>query len=237
MLIEAVLPPGALGEDTFGDPAPTPALFPTEQQAIAHAGAKRRHEFTTTRHCAHRALARLGLPPTPLPPSPSGAPTWPPGITGSLTHCAGYRAAAVAHTTDIPHLGVDAEPHAPLPPSVRNGITSPTERTHLRQLHTARPDIHWDRLLFSAKESLYKACSPLAPRPLHFEDAEITFTPHTHTFTAHLLPHPQTPTPTTTTTPLTGHWHTSHHILVTAVTIPHTPTTRPLTWETLTAQR
>ncbi|MEU8999752.1 4'-phosphopantetheinyl transferase superfamily protein [Streptomyces caniferus] len=225
MLIETVLPPRAAGDDTFGDTltpreplvpldplTPAPALFPSEERVIAHAGAKRRHEFTTARHCARRALARLGLPPTPLPPAPSGAPTWPPGITGSLTHCAGYRAAAVARTSDIPHLGIDAEPHAPLRPSVRNGITTPAERTHLGQLHTAHPDIHWDRLLFSAKESLYKACSPLSPRPLHFEDAEVTFTLATHTFTARLRL-PDLP-------PLTGHWHTSHGLLVTAVAIP-----------------
>ncbi|MFG2286496.1 4'-phosphopantetheinyl transferase [Streptomyces sp. NPDC048595] len=220
-MIEAVLPRTALGEDAFGDPdrpptghPPSPALFPSEERAIAHAGAKRRREFTTTRHCAHRALARLGLPPTPLPPAPTGAPAWPPGITGSLTHCAGYRAAAVARTSDIPHLGIDAEPHAPLTPAVRNGITTPTERRHLRQLDATHPHIPWDRLLFSAKESLYKACSPLIPRTLHFDDAELTFTPDTHTFTARLpLPLPR----------LTGHWHAGHGILITAVAFPPPP--------------
>ncbi|MGW1373972.1 4'-phosphopantetheinyl transferase family protein [Streptomyces sp. NPDC002446] len=213
-MIEAVLPTTAVGEDAFGDPArpaPSPALFPVEERAIAHASDKRRREFTTTRHCAHRALSRLGLPPTPLPPAPTGAPTWPTGTTGSLTHCDGYRAAAVARTTDLRHLGIDAEPHAPLPPAVRHGITTPAERTHLHRLDATHPHIHWDRLLFSAKESLYKACSPLAPRALHFDDAELTFTPDTHTFTAR-LPHPLPQ--------LTGHWHTGHGILITAVAVP-----------------
>ncbi|MGD3110171.1 4'-phosphopantetheinyl transferase family protein [Streptomyces sp. YGL11-2] len=219
MLIENVLPPTAIGEDALGDPPPatSPPLFPVEEQQIAHAGDKRRREFTTARQCAHRALTRLGLPPTPLPPDPTGAPAWPPGITGSITHCDGYRAAAVAHTTDIPHLGIDAEPHAPLPPTVREGITTPAERTHLHQLHGAHPDIHWDRLLFSAKESVYKTCSRLAPRPLQFQDAEITFAPDTHTFTARLL----LPWPADVPAPLlTGRWHTSHGIALTATTLP-----------------
>ncbi|MGG2465994.1 4'-phosphopantetheinyl transferase family protein [Streptomyces sp. RGM 3693] len=219
MLIEHVLPPHAVGEDALGDPpatAPT-GLFPIEEREIAHAGEKRRREFTTARQCAHRALTRLGLPPTPLPPGPTGAPTWPPGITGSITHCDGYRAAAVARTADLPHLGIDAEPHAPLPPLVRDGITTPTERTHLQDLATTHPDIPWDRLLFSAKESVYKTCAPLSPRPLQFDDAEITFTPTTGTFTARLL----LPWPADVPAPvLPGRWHTAHGILLTATALP-----------------
>ncbi|WP_438486604.1 4'-phosphopantetheinyl transferase family protein [Streptomyces sp. S186] len=219
MLIEHVLPPHAVGEDALGDPPPTDptGLFPVEEREIAHAGEKRRRDFVTARQCAHRALTRLGLPPTPVPPGPTGAPAWPPGITGSITHCDGYRAAAVARTADLPHLGIDAEPHAPLPPVVRDGITTPTERTHLQDLTTTHPDIPWDRLLFSAKESVYKTCAPLSPRPLQFDDAEITFTPDTRTFTARLL------LPWTAGIPapvLPGRWHTAHGILLTATTVP-----------------
>ncbi|SHN15758.1 4'-phosphopantetheinyl transferase family protein [Streptomyces yunnanensis] len=219
MLIEHVLPPHAVGEDALGDPPATApnGLFPIEEREIAHAGEKRRREFTTARQCAHRALTRLGLPPTPVPPGPTGAPAWPPGITGSITHCDGYRAAAVAHSADLPHLGIDAEPHAPLPAAVRAGITTPTERTHLQDLDTAHPDIPWDRLLFSAKESVYKTCAPLAARPLQFDDAEITFTPTTGTFIARLL----LPWPADVPAPvLPGRWHASHGILLTATTLP-----------------
>jgi hypothetical protein len=47
----------------------------------------------------------MGAPPGPLVPTATGAeflvryPTWPPGYTGCLTHCDGYRAAAVAGAT------------------------------------------------------------------------------------------------------------------------------------------
>ncbi|MFB7634059.1 4'-phosphopantetheinyl transferase [Streptomyces sp. NPDC056149] len=214
MLIEHVLPPHAVGEDALGDPPPTAptGLFPEEERAIAYAGDKRRREFITARQCAHRALARLGLPPAPLLPGPTGAPAWPPGITGSITHCDGYRAAAVTRTTDLPHLGIDAEPHAPLPPTVREGIATPTERHHLQHLTATHPDIAWDRLLFSAKESVYKTYAPLSPRPLDFDDAEITFAPTTHTFTARLqLPHHPT---------LFGNWHTTPTLLLTSASLP-----------------
>jgi 4'-phosphopantetheinyl transferase EntD len=217
MLIERVLPPAAVGEDAHGDPPPAAgqeALFPAEEREIAGAGDKRRREFTTARGCARRALARLGFAPIPLPAGPTGAPAWPVGVTGSITHCDGYRAAAAARTADLAGLGIDAEPHAPVSPAVRAGITSPSERAHLDRLHAVRPGIHWDRLLFSAKESVYKACSSSVPRALRFEDAEVTFSPETGTFTAHLAAEPLV---------LTGRWHVGDGILLTATALPAVP--------------
>ena len=210
LLIERVLPAVAVGEEVHGDPPPAAgqrALFPAEEREVAGAGDKRRREFTTARRCARRALARLGLAPVALPVGPTGAPVWPAGVTGSITHCDGYRAAAAARTADLAGLGIDAEPHAPVPPAVRDGITSASERAHLDRLHDIRPGVHWDRLLFSAKESVYKACSSRTLRALHFEDAEVAFSPETGTFTAYL---------TAEALVLTGRWHVSDGILLTA---------------------
>jgi 4'-phosphopantetheinyl transferase EntD len=49
------------------------------------------------------------------------------------------------------------------------------------------PGVHWDRLLFSAKESVYKAWFPLAKRWLGFEEAVVTVDASTETFVAQLL--------------------------------------------------
>ncbi|WP_405845207.1 4'-phosphopantetheinyl transferase [Streptomyces platensis] len=70
-------------------------LFPEESQVIALAVDKRRREFTTARSCAREALRRLGHPTVPIPRGRSGAPLWPAGVVGSITHCQGYRSAAV----------------------------------------------------------------------------------------------------------------------------------------------
>ncbi|MCZ0972558.1 4'-phosphopantetheinyl transferase superfamily protein [Streptomyces albulus] len=218
MLIEHVLPPHAVGEDALGDPpadAPT-GLFPIEEREIARAGEKRRREFTTARQCAHRALARLGLSPTPLPRAP---PAPRPGPRHHRQHHPLRRLPRRRRGPHRrpPHLGIDAEPHAPLPPAVRDGITTPAERSHLQDLAATHPDVPWDRLLFSAKESVYKTCAPLAPRPLQFEDAEITFSPTARTFTAHLL----LPWPAGVPAPVAlGRWHTAHGILLTAAALP-----------------
>ena len=46
---------------------------------------------------------------------------------------------------------------------------------------------HWDRVLFSAKESIYKAWYPIAKKWLGFKDAQLTFHPESHAFQASLL--------------------------------------------------
>jgi len=47
--------------------------------------------------------------------------------------------------------------------------------------------IHWDRVLFSAKECVYKAWFPLTGEWLEFKDARVTIDPDSLTFVARLL--------------------------------------------------
>lgn len=173
-MIEELLPPGAVAVETRSDP-PDAMLFPEEQAELAQAVEKRRLEFTTVRHCARTALARLGVAPVAILPGDRGAPQWPAGIVGSMTHCAGYRAAVVARRELLATIGVDAEPHEALPPEVLTTVTVPEERERLKRLEAHQPAVHWDRLLFSAKESVYKAWFPLTGRWLDFEEASVDF--------------------------------------------------------------
>jgi 4'-phosphopantetheinyl transferase EntD len=161
-------------------------LFPEEREHIAQAVAKRRAEFAAVRRCARLALRELGFPPVPILPGEQREPRWPEGVLGSMTHCAGYCAAAVAHTGDVPVLGIDAEVHAPLPEGVLELISLPAERERTTALSAAAPHVHWDRVLFSAKEAVYKAWFPLARRWLGFEQADIDLR-RDGTFTARLL--------------------------------------------------
>ena len=167
------MPPSVRVADARG-PLPGEALLPEEEPLVARAVEKRRSEFTTVRTCARLALAELGVPPAPLLSGPKREPLWPAGIVGSLTHCDGYRAAAVARAEQLASLGIDAEPHAALPDGILPRVSLPAERAHLRTLPA---EVHWDRLLFSAKESVYKTWYPLARRWLGFEEAELEFRP------------------------------------------------------------
>ncbi|MGW5647897.1 4'-phosphopantetheinyl transferase family protein [Saccharopolyspora sp. NPDC003752] len=182
-MIEELLPAEVSSAEAFADP-PDVVLFPEEEALIARARDKRRREFTTGRWCAHQALSRLGVPPAPLLRGERGAPQWPAGILGSITHCAGYRAAVAARAGQVHTVGIDAEPHAPLPDGVLNVVSLEAERADLARLSAARPDTHWDRILFSCKETVYKAWYPITGRWLGFEDARLEL--GTGTFTAHL---------------------------------------------------
>jgi 4'-phosphopantetheinyl transferase EntD len=149
------------------------ALLPAEAALIAGFPAARRAEFGAVRACARRALARLGVPPVPILPGERGAPQWPDGIVGSMTHCPGYRAAAVAPVARVAGIGVDAEPHLALPAGVLDVVALPGEQVLLAALRAGRPEVHWDRVLFSIKESVYKAWFPLTGRWLDFGDVSV----------------------------------------------------------------
>jgi 4'-phosphopantetheinyl transferase EntD len=184
-VIEDILPAATVAVEAFEDP-PGVTLFPAEEAVMARAVDKRRREFATVRHCARAAFAQLGVPPVAILPGPRGAPQWPDGLVGSMTHCDGYRAAVVARASDLVSVGIDAEPHQPLPPGVLDLVTLPQERKRISELAAGWADRHWDRVLFCAKESLYKAWFPVTRRWLGFEEADLTFDP-AGSFTARVL--------------------------------------------------
>jgi len=185
-MIAALLPAGVIAVETREDQLDV-ELFPEEELALGQAVEKRRREFTTARACARTALAELGHPAVPIPTGERGAPVWPAGVVGSITHCKGYRACAVARSSEFAAVGIDAEPNAALPAGLVGDIARPEELPWLGRLELELPEVHWDRLLFSAKESVYKAWFPLAKRWLGFEDAVVTVDPSAGAFTAELL--------------------------------------------------
>jgi 4'-phosphopantetheinyl transferase EntD len=182
-MIEALLPAAASAETSSDVPEST--MLPAEAAVVAGALAERRLEFATARHCARRALRRIGVGAVPVLPDADGAPRWPAGVVGSMTHCTGYRAAAVARSDTLCGVGIDAEPHAALPGGACDLIVRPEERMRLRALAGAEPELHWDRILFCAKEAVFKAWFPLTRRWLDFDDVSATVRPD-GTFAARL---------------------------------------------------
>ena len=217
-MLELIVPAGVHSEECFGT-ASDAALFPEEEKIIAHAVPERRREYAAVRGCARACLGRLGHPPGPILPGAGGAPTWPAGICGSLTHCPGYAAAAVAPTTQIAGIGIDAEPDAPLPEGVLEVIATPAEHHHLATIQSEFGGPHWDRLLFSAKEALYKAWFPLVGEWLDHQEVEIVFEPQDGAFAA-LLSRDDLIINNHPIHRLHGRWTHNHDILVTAVVVP-----------------
>jgi len=170
-LISRIVPEGVAAAELFSDP-PGLQPHPQEEALVARAVDKRRREFAGARHCARLAMARLGVEPGPVMRGERGAPVWPRGLVGSLTHCDGYRGAVLGYSLQVRSLGIDAEPHDVLPDGVLPAVSLEPEREWLA---STDGDVHWDRVLFCAKEATYKAWFPLTGRWLGFEDAHITF--------------------------------------------------------------
>ena len=187
-MLEAILPAGAVLAEESG-PAGEHAMHPAEAAAVARAVPSRRREFAATRACARTALAALagegalagvgspaasalaGEAAVAIPKGQGGDPVWPRGVVGSLTHCAGYRAAVVAGVDALRTIGIDAEPHAPLPADARDIVGGADERHPDPPLG---PGVHADCVLFSAKESVGKAHFARYREWLGFPDLHVT---------------------------------------------------------------
>jgi len=182
-VIERLVPEGVVVVSACED-MPDTELFAEEERSVSRAVSVRRREFTTGRACARRALQQLGTAAVAIPSGDHGEPLWPIGIVGSITHCRGYRACAVARAEDVRSIGVDAEIHEPLPEGVLEHVAFGRELPMV----TRRSDgICLDKLLFSAKEAVYKAWFPLTCRWLGFEDVELTIDMGAGAFCARLL--------------------------------------------------
>lgn len=184
--LASILPPGAVaveleeaGEDDF-----TAMLHPAELVCVRDASLGRRREFAAGRECARRAVALLGVAAGPLPADADGAPLWPPGVVGSITHKGAYRAAAVARASDLAGLGIDAEHDAPLPRGVLGRIASADEIAHVERLRAVDASVHWDRVLFSAKEAVVKSLGSREGPSLDLARATVTLEPITGSFSA-----------------------------------------------------
>ncbi|MEV0712947.1 4'-phosphopantetheinyl transferase Npt [Nocardia aurea] len=171
-MIENILPNGVASAELLAYPDDLKP-HPAEEHLIAKSVDKRRRDFIGARYCARQALEQLGEPAVAIGKGERGMPLFPRGIVGSLTHCDGYRAAALAHKLRFRSVGIDAEPHGALPEGVLDSVSLPQEREWLGAASTG---LHLDRLLFCAKEATYKAWFPLTLRWLGFEDAHISFT-------------------------------------------------------------
>jgi len=194
-------------------------LFPEEELALGDAVEKRRREFVTGRACTREALTALGLPPAPIGSGERGEPLWPPRVVGSITHCEGYRACAVARSSSALALGIDAERNAPLLEGVWEEVARGRER-ELRDPGSASGP-HLDAVLFSAKEAIFKAWYPLTKAWLGFGDAELSIE-SSGTFTARLLG-PAAEVSEAPLGQLAGRWTWDEGVVVTSVLLPRPP--------------
>ncbi len=143
------------------------ALTTDEARAFASSVIERRRAAGAARIVARRLLETIGHGGCSLPRTSSGAPVWPAGVVGSLAHDRDVAVAAVARTNRIAALGIDIEPDELLPADLLDIVATPAERQRIDD------DPYRGRLLFVAKEAVYKAVAPLDNVFLEHHDVEI----------------------------------------------------------------
>lgn len=152
----------------------SPALFAEAQlplpARVARSVSKRQAEFLAGRLAARAALAVLGVK-QPVGMAESCAPVWPAEVQGSISH-SGDRAMCVVRRAQAGGLGIDLEHQldAQLAEQLWPGIVHPQEAQQLRQSGDFARQL---TLVFSAKESLFKALYPQVGRYFDFLDAEL----------------------------------------------------------------
>jgi 4'-phosphopantetheinyl transferase EntD len=167
--LAGLAPPGLLLGHRVIMPGDEDALLAGEAVSIASAVVKVRRASGAARIVARELLAQLGYRDQPVPRSASGAPVWPAGMLGSLAHDDQVAVAAVGRQGDFAAVGIDVEPAEPLPADMLDLVATPREREKIGS------DTLRGRLLFAAKETIYKAVYPLDRVFLEFRDIEIDF--------------------------------------------------------------
>jgi len=149
-----------------------PALWEGEATLIARARPARIAEFTAGRSAAREAMRQLGYAPEPILATSDRAPIWPPGLVGSISHCADWCIAVLAPQSDMRALGVDIEDDGPLPADLLQEVCSPIEVARLQ----GQAPLGAAKRIFCAKEAAYKAQYPLTKTLFGFDRLEVTLT-------------------------------------------------------------
>lgn len=157
-------------------------LSPAESQATTSMSPNRRGEFAAGRMAARLALAELGVRGHDLVVAPDRRPVWPSDIVGSITHTEGFCAAAVAKRQNHLGVGIDAERlDRPIVGQVRDSIC------HRSELDAATDEPHAAHVIFSAKESFFKAYYPQTLHWIGFHDANVVLSPADNSFQITLI--------------------------------------------------
>jgi 4'-phosphopantetheinyl transferase EntD len=144
------------------------AAFAAPGRPRTFANLARRRASGAARIVARSLLGEIGGDVhAPLWRCSSGAPAWPGGFLGSLAHDDEFALAAVARAGAIAAVGVDIEPAEPLPDDILAVVASARERRSIDD------DRVMARLIFAAKEAVYKAIHPLDGSTLEYDDIEI----------------------------------------------------------------
>lgn len=171
----AELPNCTLVSTCFNQAALTPELIAECSIDLPKASNKRQAEFLAARLCARKALSiQTGFASLPTQQADSRIPLWPAQSCGSMSHSHSLAAALVGDNQAWQGLGLDIEKPLQLMRAQRlaKSILTTDEHNRFVGLDSTQQAIYLT-LVFSFKESLFKALNPLTGSYFGFQDAQV----------------------------------------------------------------
>ena len=150
-------------------------LHPAEENYFSQlSSVSRKEHYRSGRICAGEVLSKLGTLGQPVLRDPqTREPLWPEGISGAITHSGNWAAAAAGKTSDVLGIGIDLEDlERQVDSRISRHVCIPEEQKWLQECEEDCLEQNL-KIIFSAKESIFKAFFPYTRTYLHFHDARI----------------------------------------------------------------
>ncbi len=145
------------------------SLTSKEQVQMRNSAVSVRRASGAARIVARNLLRAAGTqPPLDLCKRASGAPAWPAGFLGSLSHDHDFAVAVIASDKRLQSIGIDIEPKTPLPDELISMVATKKE------IDEFNGDALTAKLLFCIKEAVYKATNVLDGHYLDHHDVEFS---------------------------------------------------------------
>ena len=150
-------------------------LHPAEENYFSQlSSVSRKEHYRSGRICAGEVLSKLGARGQPVLRDPqTREPLWPEGISGAITHSGNWAAAAAGKTSEVSGIGIDLEDlERQVDSRISRHVCIPEEQKWLQECGEDFLE-QYLKIIFSAKESIFKAFFPYSRTYLHFHDARI----------------------------------------------------------------
>jgi len=137
--------------------------------SIRKAVPKRKAEFLAGRFCAKKALENVMKNPADVGIGDDRNPLWPDKVKGSISHCNTSAVAVVNNATDIGGIGIDIE-HSISDTTIKNIRSQIVLQEEIKLfLHSSLTETTIFTIIFSVKESFFKAAYPIVKRYFDFD--------------------------------------------------------------------
>ena len=150
-------------------------LIGSDAAKAEHMKPLRKNAFSSGRYAVHLAQNGLGLEPSEILAA-GRQPIWPAGQVGAITHSTDFAAAIVS--CDLLSVGLDIERLGRIKEKLYNKFFTSSELVSISEM------TGWEAesIIFSAKESIYKAIYFIVQRYVNFKEVELTLNPGNSTF-------------------------------------------------------